>query len=87
VSTGSRRSSTRFLYSKTCFQLKNLVLSYNVPRDFCRKIHLSGATASLIGDNVFIWSPDASRDRNSYKTLRYPGGLTRTVSAQLTLNF
>ena len=86
VTTGSRRSSTRFLYSKTCFQLKNLVLSYNVPKSFCQKIRIKGATASLIGDNVFIWSPDASRDRNSYKTLRYPGGLTRTFSAQLTLN-
>ena len=87
VTTGSRRSSTRFLYSKTNIQLKNLVLSYNVPTSFCRKIHLNGATASLIGDNVYLWTPDQSRDRNSYKTLRYPGGLTRTVSAQLTLNF
>ncbi|MBR1576085.1 MAG: SusC/RagA family TonB-linked outer membrane protein [Bacteroidales bacterium] len=87
VTTGSRRSSTRFLYSKTCFQLKNLVLSYNVPKSFCQKVKIQAATVSLIGDNVFIWSPDASRDRNSYKTLRYPGGLTRTASAQLTLNF
>ena len=87
VSTGSRRSSTRFLYSKTSVQLKNLVLSYNVPASFCRKLKLSSATASLIGDNVYLWTPDQSRDRNSYKTLRYPGGLTRTVSAQLTLNF
>jgi hypothetical protein len=63
------------------------VLSYNVPTSFCRKLKLSSATASLIGDNVYLWTPDQSRDRNSYKTLRYPGGLTRTVSAQLTLNF
>ncbi len=87
VTTGSRRSSTRFLYSKTNVQLKNLVLSYNVPGSFCRKLKLNSATASLIGDNVYLWTPDQSRDRNSYKTLRYPGGMVRTFSAQLTLNF
>ena len=87
VTTGSRRSSTRFLYNKTNVQLKNLVLSYNVPGSFCRKLKLNSATASLIGDNVYLWTPDQSRDRNSYKTLRYPGGLVRTFSAQLTLNF
>lgn len=87
TSSGSRRSSTRFLYSKTCFQFKNIALNYDIPSDFCKKIGLKGATASLIGDNVFIWSPDKSRDRNSYVSLRYPGGLTRTVSGQLTLNF
>ena len=87
VSTGSRRNSTRFLYSKTSVQLKNLVLSYNVPRPFCQKLGLAGASASLIGDNVYLWTPDQSRTHNSYKTLRYPGGLTRSVSVQLILNF
>ena len=87
VSTGSRRSSTRFLYSKTAVQLKNLVVTYNIPSSFCRKLSFSSATASIIGDNVYMWTPDQSRTHNSYKTLRYPGGLARTVSAQLTLNF
>ena len=85
--SGSRRSSTRFLYSKTCLQLKNIALTYNIPQSFCNKLGLRGATANLIGDNIFIWSPDKSKDHNSYVTLRYRSGLTRTVSAQLTLNF
>ena len=87
VSTGSTRYSTRYLYSSTNIQLKNVVLSYNVPKAFCRKLKLSGATASIIGDNLYIWSPEQSADRNSYKTLRYPGGLVRSFSGQLTLNF
>ena len=87
VSTGSTRYSTRYLYSKTSIQLKNLVLSYNVPKAFCRKLKMSSATASIIGDNVYIWSPEQSADRNSYKTLRYPGGMVRSVSAQIMLNF
>lgn len=87
VSTSSGMGSTRFLYSQTNIQVKNVVLSYNVPKNFCRKLKLSGATASLIGDNIYLWTPDQSANRNSYKTMRYPGGLTRTFSAQLTLNF
>ena len=87
VSSGSSRSSTRFLYSKTAIQLKNLVVTYTIPSSVCKKLSLSGATASIIGDNVYMWTPDQSRTRNSYKTMRYPGGLTRSVSAQLTLNF
>ena len=86
-STGASRSSTRFLYSKTSLQLKNLVVTYNIPKSFCNKLSLSSATASIIGDNVYMWTPDQSRTRNSYKTMRFPGGLTRSVSAQLILNF
>ena len=87
VSTGSTRYSTRYLYSCTNIQLKNVVLSYNIPKAFCRKLKLSSATASLIGDNLYLWSPEQSADRNSYKTLRYPGGIVRSFSGQLTLNF
>ena len=86
-STGASRSSTRFLYSKTSLQLKNLVVTYNIPKSFCNKLSLSSATASIIGDNVYMWTPDQSRTHNSYKTMRFPGGLTRSVSAQLILNF
>ena len=87
VSTNSTLSSTRFLHSSTNIQLKNLVLSYNVPKSFCRKLKISSATASLIGDNLYIWSPEQSADRNSWKTLRYPGGVVRSFSGQLTLTF
>ena len=87
VSTNSSRYSTRFLYSQTNIQLKNLVLSYNVPKSLCRKMKLESATVSLIGDNLYLWTPDQSATRNSYKTLRYPGGISRTFSAQLSLSF
>ncbi|MBP5383324.1 MAG: SusC/RagA family TonB-linked outer membrane protein [Bacteroidales bacterium] len=87
VSTLSTMSSTRYLFSQTNIQVKNLVLSYNVPKSFCRKIKMDSAVASLIADNLYIWTPDQSASRNSYKTLRYPGGLTRSFSAQLTLSF
>ena len=87
VSTGSSRYSTRFLYSQTNIQVKNLVFSYNLPKQFCNKLRLNGATASLIADNLYLWTPDQSATHNSYKTLRYKDGVTRTFSAMLTLNF
>ncbi|MBO6168721.1 MAG: SusC/RagA family TonB-linked outer membrane protein [Bacteroidales bacterium] len=86
VSTHSTMSSTRFLYSQTQIQVKNLVLSYSVPKPFCTKIGIRGATASLIADNLYIWTPDQRANYNSSKTLRYPGGLTRSFSAQLTID-
>ena len=87
TTSGARRSSTRFLYNKTAVQFKNIALSYNIPQSFCSKLNLRGASIYLIGDNIYMWTPDQSRNGNSYKTLRYRSGLTRTFSAQLTLNF
>ena len=83
----STMSSTRFLYNKTNVQLKNITLSYTFPKSFCRKAHLSGATFSLMGDNLYLWTPGQSKSHNSYKTLIYTMGMTRSVSGQLSLNF
>ena len=87
TSCGVRNVRTYSELLNTSLQLKNLVVTYNIPKSFCNKLSLSSATASIIGDNVYMWTPDQSRTRNSYKTMRFPGGLTRSVSAQLILNF
>lgn len=87
VSTSSAMGSTRFLYSKTSVQLNNLALSYNLPKSVCRFIGASSATATLIGNNLFFWTPDQSRDRNSYKTFCFTTGMTRNFSVQLSVNF
>lgn len=83
----STLGSTRFLYSKTNVQLKNVTLTYAFPKSLCRKIHLSGATFSIMGDNLYFWCPGQSKSHNSYKTITYSMGLTRSVSGQLSLNF
>lgn len=87
ISTNSSLSSTRYLYSTTNIQLKNVALTYNIPKEFCRKLKVRSASVSVIGDNLYFWTPDQSRDHNSYKTLRYAMGVTRSLSGQLTLNF
>ncbi len=83
----STMSSTRFLYSKTNVQLKNVTLTYTFPKSLCRKARLSGASFSLMGDNLYLWCPGQSKSRNSYKTITYSMGVTRSVSGQLSLNF
>ena len=86
-SSRSGMASTRFMYSKTSVQLKNISLSYSIPKDFCKKMGVRSANISIIGDNLYFWTPDQSKTRNSYKTLAYISGITRSVSGQLTLNF
>ena len=87
TSTSSTLYSTRFLHSMTNIQLKNVALTYSIPSAFCKKLGVRSARLSAIADNLYFWSPEQSRDRNSYKTLRYSGGITRSFSAQLMLNF
>ena len=80
-------SSTRFLYSRTNVQLKNVTLSYSFPKSLCRRMRLSGATFSVMGDNLYLWCPGQSKSHNSYKTITYGMGVTRSVSGQLSIDF
>ena len=57
VSTGSSRSSTRFLYRKDLVRLQNVVLTYQLPRALVSGWGLSNASVSLIGDNLMAYSP------------------------------
>ena len=83
----STMSSTRFLYSKTNVQLKNVSLSYSLPKSFCSKAKVSGVMLSVIGDNLYLWCPGQSKSHNSYKTVTYSMGLTRSVSGQISIDF
>jgi hypothetical protein len=83
----STMSSTRFLYSKTNVQLKNVTLSYALPKSLCSKAKLSGVTFSVMGDNLYLWCPGQSKSHNSYKTISHSMGLTRSVSGQLSIDF
>ena len=80
-------SSTRNLYKMTNVQLRNITLTYSVPKNLCKVINLKGLELSLIGDNLYLWTPGQSSKHNSYKTLKYSEGMTRTVSGQISLQF
>ena len=85
--TSSARYSTRFLYSKTNFNLSNLTLSYRLPKSVTSKLKVEGATASLICDNLYLFVPGQSRKYNSYKTLSNGYPVTRTVTLGLNVSF
>ena len=85
--TSSARFSTRFLYSKTNFNLSNLTLSYRLPKSVISKLKVEGATASLICDNLYLFVPGQSRKYNSYKTLSNGYPVTRTITLGLNVSF
>ena len=87
VTSRSGMSSTRFLHDRTNVRLHNMVLSYFVPKQFLRKMQFNTCTISLIGDNLFLWTPDQKKDTNSYKTLMNAYPVERSFSLSLNLSF
>ncbi|MCM1177662.1 MAG: SusC/RagA family TonB-linked outer membrane protein [Clostridium sp.] len=87
VSTKSGMSSTRFLYNTTYFTLQNLSLTYRIPDKVTSRLRIRGASVSLIGDNLYLLTPDQKKGMNSYKTMKNGYPVTRTFSLNLTANF
>lgn len=65
-------------YSGTYLKMRELVLTYNFPTKWIKNI-FSGASVSLIGNNLFIWSkipnvdPDAESDNLQTPSMRSMG--------------
>lgn len=87
TSTKSGMSSTRYLYSKTHFNLSNLALSYRLPEKAVSKIGLESASLSLICDNLYLFTPGQSSKLNSYKTVMNGYPVTRTFTLGLNVSF
>ena len=87
VSTSSVMNSTRYLYNKTLIRLQNVVLSYRFERDLIKPLGLNQCVVSLIGNNLFAYSPYASSDHNSYKTCMSGYPAERSVSLAVTVGF
>lgn len=87
ISSDSGRASTRFLYSKTNVKLQNFSLSYNLPQNIVKKLAMSSVRLSMIADNLYLWTPDQKRYKNSYKTMMSGYPVQRTVSFSLDMSF
>lgn len=49
---------------------------------------MEAMSVSLVGDNVYLWTPDQKRGENSYKTIMNSGyPMTTTYSANLSVTF
>lgn len=50
----SNNLSTRFLTSRSYLNLANMRISYNVPKDWLKKIGMTSASVFVSGDNLFL---------------------------------
>ncbi len=87
TSTKSSMNSTRFLYNRTNFDLTNVALTYNIPNRIISRLRLKEASASLVADNLYLFTPDQKRGLNSYKTMMYGYPRTRTFTIGLNVGF
>lgn len=87
ISSQSGMNSTRFLYRKDCIRLHNVSLTYQLPQKFVRRIGMSNASVTFIGDNLYTWTPDQNSKRNSYKTCMSGFPIERKFSLALMMTF
>ncbi|MBQ0144870.1 MAG: SusC/RagA family TonB-linked outer membrane protein [Bacteroidales bacterium] len=83
----SYMSSTRDLYKMNNILLRNLSFTYGVPQRFSKMLGMKHMSLSIMGDNLYLWTPNQSRKHNSYKTLCYSEGMTRMVYGCISMDF
>jgi len=67
-------------YSTTYFKVREMSLTYDLPKNICQKFYSKGASVSAVGQNVFLWAkqfkysdPDGGSENFSDPSLRYIG--------------
>ena len=45
-------------FKQTFFKLRDLSLTYQMPKSLCEKVRLKGATIGLVGQNLLIWTKE-----------------------------
>lgn len=67
-------------YSTTFFKIREISLTYDMPRNLCKKILSNGISLSAVGQNMFLWAkqfkysdPDGGYENFSDPSLRYVG--------------
>ncbi len=67
-------------YSTTFFKIREMSLTYDLPREICTKFNSQGVSVSAVGQNMFLWSkqfkysdPDGGYENFSDPSIRYVG--------------
>ncbi len=87
VSSNSIRNSTRFLYNKTHLKLKNIVLSYKLPKQIINKFKIKDCSILFIADNLAVWTPYNNKNQNSYKSTMSAYPMETTLSFGVNMKF
>lgn len=74
-------ASSLDVYSTTFFKVREVSLTYMLPKDFTARFTAKSASISLVGQNLFLWAkdfkysdPDGGRENFSDPSVRYIGG-------------
>ena len=74
------RRGPQLVLDETFIKLRELSLSYDLPRDFANKMKMSNASVALVGQNLLLWTkeykfadPDRASDDLASPSLRYIG--------------
>jgi len=88
TSTRSVMNSTRYVFKTTHVRFKNVSINYNLPVGEYLGSAISSVQLSLIGDNLFVWSPYQKKDMNTYiqSMSGYPMETTVHLGLNLTFN-
>lgn len=84
ITTSSTMNSTRYIYKTTNVRLSNMVLGYKLPETAVKKLGVRDCTVSLVGNELFFWTPYDKSNRNSFKQSR--SGYPLETSFLLALN-
>jgi len=82
----NNRASTYWMKDGSYLRLKNLEITYDVPKKIIQHAHLTGLRLGFIGENLFTWSPFKWWDPegNNESGNAYP--ISRTFSFYVSFN-
>ncbi len=86
----STMNSDRFLISASALSLKSVSLSYAFPKTICSKLHLSGLSLAVAGENLFLLSKRRGLNPfRSYSGVNSRPGyeVARTLTTTLNVSF
>lgn len=68
------------VFDQTFFKLRDLSVTYQMPKTVCEKLHVKGLSLAFVGQNLLIWTkkfrftdPDGDSDNLSSPSTRYLG--------------
>ena len=74
------RKGSQFITDETFIKLREVSITYDIPKSFSKKCRLSSSSVSLIGQNLLLWTkdykfadPDRATDDLNSPSVRYVG--------------
>ena len=89
-SDGAANTSSRYLENGSFFRLRNVTLSYNLPKQWLSKVRMSDARVYLSGDNLLTFSKFSGMDpevRLDADTYHHAGMYTQNYPIPMTVVF